>query len=48
MVQLSYLYMTIGKSIALTIQTFAGTLMSLLLNKLSRFIIAFLLRRKHL
>ena len=40
--QLSHLYMTIGKTIALTIRTFVGKVMSLLLNTLSRFIIAFL------
>ena len=38
-VQLSYLYMTIGKTIALTIQTFVGKVMSLLFNMLSRFVI---------
>ena len=37
MVQLSHLYMITGKAIALTIQTFAGRVMSLLLNMLSRF-----------
>ena len=42
MVQLSQLYMTRGKSIVLTIQTFVGKVMSLLLNTLSRFVIAFL------
>ena len=47
MVQLSHPYMTI-KTIALTIQTFVGKVMSLLLNKLSRFVIAFLPRSKHL
>ena len=36
MVQLSLLYMTAGKIIALTIQTFGGKVMSLLFNKLSR------------
>ena len=41
MVQLSYLYMTTGKTIALTIQTFAGKVISLLFNVLSRFFIAF-------
>ena len=40
--------MTTGKIIALTIQTFAYKVTSLLLNKLSRFITAFLLRSKHL
>ena len=44
MVQLSHLYMTTGKTIALTIQTFVGKVMSLLLNTLSRFVIAFLPR----
>ena len=48
MVQLSLLYMTIGKIIALTIQTFGGKVISLLFNKLSRFVIAFLPRSKHL
>ena len=43
-VQLSHLYMTTGKTIALTIQTFAGKVMSLLFNMLSRFVIAFLSR----
>ena len=36
MVQLSYLYMTTGKTIALTIWTFVGKVMSLLFNMLSR------------
>ena len=40
--------MTTGKTIALTIQTFVGKVMSLLFNVLSRFIIAFLPRSKHL
>ena len=48
MFQLSNLYMTIDKTIALTIWTFVGKVMSLLLNMLSRFVIAFLLRSKHL
>ena len=39
-VQFSQLYMTIGKTIALTIQTFVGRVMSLLFNTLSRFVIA--------
>ena len=47
MVQLSLPYMTTGKTIALTRQTFAGKVMSLLLNILSRFVIAFLPRSKH-
>ena len=42
MVQLSYLYMTVGKIIALTIQTFIGKVISLLFNILSRFVISFL------
>ena len=46
MVQLSHLYMAIGKTIALTIGTFVGKIMSLLFNMLSRFIIAFLPRSK--
>ena len=48
MVQLSYLHMTTGKTIALTIWTFVGKAMSLLLNMLSNFVIAFLPRNKHL
>ena len=47
MVQLSYPYMTIGK-IALTRWTFVGKAMSLLFNMLSRLVIAFLPRSKHL
>ena len=47
-VQLSYPYMTNGKTIALTRQTFVGKEMSLLFNKLSRFVIAFLPRSKRL
>ena len=47
-VQLSHPYMTTGKTIALTRQTFVGTVMSLLFNMLSRFVTAFLLRRKPL
>ena len=47
-VQLSHPYMTTGKTIALTIWTFVGKVMSLLFNMLSRFVIAFLLRSKHL
>ena len=46
MVQLSHLYLTTGKTIALTIQTFVGKVMSLLLNMLSRLVIAFLPRSK--
>ena len=48
MVQLSHPYITTGKTIALTIQYFVGKVMSLLFNSLSRFVIAFLLRSKHL
>ena len=47
-VQLSHAYMTTGKTVALTRWTFAGKVMSLLLNMLSRFVIAFLPRSKHL
>ena len=46
MVQLSCPYMTTGKTIALTIWTFVGKIMSLLFNVLSRFVIAFLPRSK--
>ena len=47
-VQLSHPYVTTGKTIALTIQTFVGKVISLLFNMLSRFVIAFLPRSKHL
>ena len=47
MVQLSFLYMTTGKTTASTIQTFVGQVMSLLFNMLSRFVIAILPRNKH-
>ena len=47
-VQLSHPYMTTGKIIALTRWTFVGKVMSLLFNMLSRFVIAFLVRSKHL
>ena len=47
-VQLSHPYMTTGKTIALTRQTFVGKVMSLLFNMLSRLVIAFLPRSKHL
>ena len=40
-VQLSHLYVTTGKTIALTVQTFVGKVMLLLFNMLSRFVIAF-------
>ena len=46
MIQLSHPYMTAGKTIALIVWTFVGKVMSLLLNMLSRFIIAFLRRSK--
>ena len=46
MVQLSHPYMTTGKTIALTQQTFVGKVMSLLFNMLSMFVIAFLPRSK--
>ena len=45
-VQLSHPYMTTGKAIALTRQTFVGKVMSLLLNMLSRLVITFLPRSK--
>jgi len=45
-VQLSHPYMTTGKTIALTRQTFVGEVMSLLFNMLSRLVITFLPRRK--
>ena len=46
--QLSHLYVTTGKTIALTIQTFVGKVRSLLFSTLSRFVIAFLPRSKYL
>ena len=48
MIQLSYPYMTTGKTITLTRQTFVGKVMSLLFNILSGLIIAFLARSKRL
>jgi len=48
MVQLSHPYMTAGKTVALTIQTFVGKVMSLIFSMLSWFVIVFLLRSKHL
>ena len=48
MVQFSQLYLTAGKTIALTIQTFVGRIMSLLFHMLSRLVIAFLPRSKRL
>ena len=47
-VQLSHPYMTTGKTIALTRQTFVGKVMSLLFNMLCRLVIIFLPRSKHL
>ena len=48
MIQLSHPYMATEKTVALTIQTFVGRVMSLLLNMLSKFVIAFLPRSKRL
>ena len=48
LVQLSHPYMTTGKTIALTRRTFDGKVMSLLFNKLSRLVITFFPRSKHL
>ena len=48
MVQFSHPYMTTGKTIALTIWTFVGKVMSLLFNMLSRLVITFLPRSKRL
>ena len=48
MVQLSHPYTSTGKTITLTTQTFVDKVMSLLFNMLSRFVIAFLPRSKHL
>ena len=48
MVQLSHLYMTTGKNTAVTIRNFVGKVISLLFNMLSRFVITFLPRSKHL
>ena len=47
-VQLSHPYMTPGKAMALTRRTFVGKVMSLLFNMLSRLVITFLPRSKHL
>ena len=46
MVELSHLYLTTGKAIILTTQTFVGKVMPLFFNMLSRFVIAFLPRSK--
>ena len=48
MVQISHLFMTAGKTITLSLQIFVGKVMSLLFNMLSRFVITFLPRNKHL
>ena len=48
MIQLSHPYMTAGKTIALTRQIFVGKVMYLPLNMLSRLVITFLPRSKHL
>ena len=48
MIQLSHPYLTTGKTIALTIWTFVGKVMSMLFNTLSRFVIAFFSRSRHL
>ena len=48
MVQLSHPYINTGNTIALTIWTLVGKMMSLLFNMLSRFVIVFLPRKKHL
>src|SRR5574341_1468383 len=47
-VQLSYPYMTTGKTVVLTGQTFVGKVMSLIFNMLSRLVITFLPRIQHL
>ena len=47
-VQLSHPYKATGKTIALTIWTFIGKVMSMLFNTLTRFVIAFLPRSKHI
>ena len=48
MIPLSHSYITIGKTIPLTLQTFVGKVMSLLFNTLSKFVTTFLSRTKHL
>ena len=48
MVQLSYPYMTVGKTIGLTRQTFVGKVICLLFTMLSKLVIAFLPSSKHL
>ena len=47
-IQISHTFMTTGKAVALTRWTFLGKVMSLLFNKLSRLVIIFLPRSKHL
>ena len=47
-IQLSHPYLTTGKTIALTRWTFVSKVISLLLNMLSRLVITFLPRRKHI
>ena len=47
LVQLSHPYVTTGKTVALTIQTFVGKVMSFLFNTLSSFVITFLPRSNH-
>ena len=48
MVQLSHLYMTMGKTITLTILTFVGKVIPLLFNTLSKYVTAFCQRSRHL
>ena len=48
MVQLSHPYMTTRKTLALTLQTFVGKVVSLLFNVVSRVVVAFLPRNKRL
>ena len=48
MVQVAHPRMTIGKTIALPMQTFAGKVMSMLFNMLFRFVITFLPKNKHI
>ena len=48
MVRFPHPYMTTGKTMALTLRTFVGKVIFLLFNTLSRFVTAFLPRRKHL
>ena len=48
MIQLSHSYMTTRKTLDLTVQTLVGKVMSQLFNMLSRFVLAFLPRSKHI